>query len=245
VAIKDYLSSKRLKLLFFIFLLIFETMFIMNWYNPCSPSGLCMNIDYDISGPFIAIAVIPVGTLLIFSFFAGPVLLTRYLAGRGWISVLIFDPDKMGGLKPIGNLILMSTLLLSVGIFLTFILHPTYYFIQNGLPYVGLTFLGIDLFLFVYPQSILHKLLAKLKEDSMQIIQEKIEVSSERLRKATDAEDKEEMAQYSEKLSNYKNIREEIERLGVYPFDWNILKVIIPSILSIVTLIIKATIFNT
>ena len=81
-----------------------------------------MNFDYDISGPFIAIVVIPVGTLLIFSFFAGPVLLTRYLANNGRINVLIFDPDKMGGLKLLGNLILMSTLLLSIGIFLSFIL---------------------------------------------------------------------------------------------------------------------------
>jgi len=30
-------------------------MFIVNWYNPCSSGGLCMNFDYDISGLFIVI----------------------------------------------------------------------------------------------------------------------------------------------------------------------------------------------
>jgi hypothetical protein len=211
---------------FFIFLGLFEIFFYI-WWQP-----------NDIAGIFIAVVVLPTGAQIFSAFLAGatlPIILSKRAR------VNIFDADKRGGLKPISDLLIVLTSIYFVGILMSYIMYPSFYTMPKAFPFFGLVFIVLGVFIFFVPQIYIHRLLAREKTSLIRYVQGKISylikeiIEIEGTKKESQDKDL-----FQNRLSSFQNIRSEIDRMGTWPFDLNIIKflftlsitIIIPAVVT-------------
>jgi len=215
------ISKKR----FFLFLVLFEIIFYI-WWHP-----------NDIAGIFIAVIILPIGAQ-IFSAFTAGVILPIILSKRA-IRVNVFDADKRGGLKPISELLIVLTSIYFFGILISYIMYPDFYNRPVGFPFFGLIFIMFGVFIFFVPQIYIHRLLAEEKTGRLRYIQDKI---SNWIREAIEIEHNNRESQdtgFENRLSSFQNIRNEIDRMGTWPFDLNIIKFLLSSSIPIIVFVVN------
>jgi hypothetical protein len=226
---KNSLVSKKR---FFLFLALFEILFYISWYQP-------YEIPKDIAGIFIAVIILPIGAQ-IFSAFTAGVIFPITLSKRA-IRVNVFDVDKRGGLKPISELLIVLTAIYFFGIFLTFILYPPFYATASILARqsFGLIFIMFGVFIFFVPQIYIHRSLTEEKTGLLRDIQDKI---SNWIREAIEIEHnnrESQDARFQDRLSSFQKIRSEIDIMGTWPFDLNILKFLFSSSIPIIFFVVN------
>jgi hypothetical protein len=220
---KNSLISKNR---FFLFLVLFEIIFYI-WWRP-----------NDIAGIFIAVIILPIGAQIFSAFTAGAIL--PVILSKRPIRVNVFDADKRGGLKPISELLIMLTSLYFSGILITYILYPNFYSIPKAFPFFGLIFIMFGVFIFFVPQIFIHRLLAEKKTGLLRYIQDKI---SNWIREAIEIEYNKRETQdtgFQNRLPFFQNIRSEIDRMGTWPFDLNIIKFVLSSSITIIVAVVNS-----
>ncbi|MFZ0328687.1 MAG: hypothetical protein WAL66_15440 [Nitrososphaeraceae archaeon] len=210
------ISKKR----FFLFLVLFEILFYIEWHQP-----------YDIAGIFIAVIILPIGAQIFSAFTAGVIL--PIILSKGTVRVNVFDADKRGGLKPISELLIVLTSIYFFGILFTYILYPPFY------NFFGLIFIMFGVFIFFVPQIYTHRSLAEEKTRLLRYIQDKI---SNWIREAIEIEHDKRQSQdtgFQGRLSSFQNIRSEIDIMGTWPFDINILKFLLSFSIPIIAFVVN------
>jgi hypothetical protein len=94
-------------------------------------------------------------------------------------------------------------------------------------------------FIFFVPQIYIHRSLAEEKTDLLRYIQDKI---SNWIREAIEIEHNKRESQdtgFQDRLSSFQNIRSEIDLMGKWPFDLNILKFLLSFSIPIIVLVVN------
>jgi hypothetical protein len=228
---KEAKNSVINKKRFFFFLGLFEILFYV-WWEP-----------NDLAGIFIAVFVLPIGAQIFSTFTAGTFL--SIILSKRIIRINVFDVDKRGGLKPISELLIMLASIYFSGILISYILYPTFYTMPKVFPVSGFIFIMIGVFIFFMPQVYIHRLLVKEKTNLLYYIQDKITrgikevIGIEHNKLEPQIKD-----EFQNHLSSFQNIRSEIDRMGTWPFDLNIIKFLISFSVPIIVFVVNTTNLN-
>lgn len=236
------------KWLYITLLVPFLIFFLFFWYGPYDSSNHFpgFDFDFDLSGIFIAVLVIPLGTLIVSSFFSAA-FLPYFLLGYSIrirpkkqsptvkrYSVNVLDPDRQGGLRPIGELLASATLVFSGGVFLAYLLFPKYFEIYNG-TFIGFIFIFMDFFIFLLPQYLVHKRLEEEKSKAIRYFQSEISFCLKKLQQTY--EQGSWVIHWYILYSINLNTRREIDLMKTWPFDPNILTFLLSNILIIIPIL--------
>ena len=156
------------------------------------------------------------------------------------VDINIFHYDKKGGLGPIVELLFYGAAYISGGIVITYYLYSDLFKGQN-LVYYGSIFIFLNLFIFFFPQIHIYTVLLKKRNKVLNILNDKIAYWYNKLIDINDPEKQTENAEkYSHNVSPYQNTRDEVNRMQVWPFDWNSFKFLIQFTLSGLLLLVPS-----
>jgi len=203
---------------FVIFLILFEFGFHIAWYGSMDKdvgiSTYSFNPGLDLSGIFIAAVVLPIASQMFTSMRAiGRIQHTI----KNQFMISVFSFDKRGGLKPIGDLLLLLAIVYFVGISVVFFLYPDIFKI-----YFGFAFVAFGGMIFLVPQISLHHILLNKKNEYLNRVQKKISHYSHKILETdSNSSNPDELEDYSNSLDKYKEVRDEINLMRVWPSDLN------------------------
>lgn len=223
--IDEYGYSKAIKSLgnrksFVIFLIVLELSFFFWWYGDFQ-QGYKFRWDLigkDPVGIFLAIGVQPL-IAETYSAYLASILLPLTLKGK--IGIDIFSFDKHGGLKSYSYLLLLVVSINFIGIGITYVLFPWILLI----PIYPISAIAFGVGIFLLPQFVLHQMLDEKRNQYLSLVQSKITFFQEQVMRAKpesskSKEESDNLSIYASYISNYKAIKDDIESVGTWPFDW-------------------------
>jgi hypothetical protein len=224
---------------FFILLFVFEIIFFISWWSPCPTPNICIdfsNISGIVSYVVIALLVIPIGIRYVLALLNTSLLLP-YLCKKN-SNVNIFHADKKGGFSPLIELFLYNTSILSIGIIIAYLLYPEAFNIQEKFLILIFPFVIINLTLFFLPQVFIYQKLSKERLIKLIDLHSKISYWYNKIIDIHDPDRESELSEiYNKNASPYKDVRDEINNIQVWPFDYNTFKFIIQFSLTTISLL--------